>query len=112
MEVLNPKRGEVWWVAFDPSVGSEIQKTRPAVVISNDRSNRHLDRFQVIPVTTQIDKLYPGEAFIELDDVSVKVMCNQMTTSSIRRFVKKYAVVSSGQMSDIETALKVQLGLK
>ena len=81
-------------------------------MVSNDRSNRHLDRFQVIPVTTQIDKLYPGEALIELPDVSVKAMCNQVTTSSLRRFAKKYGVVTTAQMSDIETALKAQFGLK
>lgn len=111
MEVLSPKRGEVWWIAFDPSVGSEIQKTRPAVIISNDKSNRYLDRFQVIPITPQTDRVYPGEAIIELHGVSVKVMCNQLSTSSIRRFEKKYATVTKVQMFDIETALTTQLGL-
>ncbi len=52
------KRGEVWWVNFDPSVGGEIQKKRPAVILSNDASNKHLNRAQVIPLTSNVDGLY------------------------------------------------------
>ena len=56
----SPRRGEVWWVAFDPSLGGEIRKTRPAIVISNDVANRLLNRVQVIPITTNTAKLYPA----------------------------------------------------
>ena len=42
-------RGEVWWVNFDPSIGGEIQKRRPAIIVSNDVANRHLNRVQVVP---------------------------------------------------------------
>ena len=58
------RRGEVWWVNFDPSVGSETRKQRPAVVISNDVANKHLKRYQVVPLTSRVDKVYPGEALI------------------------------------------------
>jgi len=47
-------RGEVWWVNFDPSLGGEIQKTRPAVIVSNNASNRVLNRLQVLPITSQV----------------------------------------------------------
>jgi mRNA interferase MazF len=60
------KRGEVWWVEFDPAVGSEIRKTRPAVIVSNDAANRHLARVVVVPVTSNTAKVYPAEAVVTL----------------------------------------------
>ena len=76
------KRGEVWWVNFDPAVGSEIRKKRPAIIVSNDVSNKYLNRFQVVPLTKRTDKLYPGEAIVTLNGQSRKAMCDQLTTVS------------------------------
>ena len=59
------ERGEVYWVAFDPSLGEEIQKTRPAIVLSNNAANLALKRVQVVPITSKTHRAYPGETLIE-----------------------------------------------
>ncbi len=61
-----PRRGEIYWVVLDPTVGTEIRKTRPAVIVSNDSCNRFGSRVVVLPVTSHVESLYPGEARIRV----------------------------------------------
>jgi len=65
------KRGEVWWVNFEPSVGGEIRKKRPAVIVSNDAANKFLNRVQVAPFTSQTDRIYPSEAEVTVGGLSI-----------------------------------------
>ena len=69
------KRGEVWWVEFDPVMGSESRKTRPAVIISNDAANRNLPRAMAVALTSNTERVYPGHAL-----VSVGSTCPPITT--------------------------------
>jgi mRNA interferase MazF len=86
---MYPRRGEVWWVAFDPSVGGEIQKTRPAIVVSNNGANMALNRVIVVPLTSQTAKVYAGQAMVILNGEPRKAMADQLTTASKERLRSK-----------------------
>jgi mRNA interferase MazF len=105
------KRGEVWWINFQPSVGGEIQKQRPAVIVSNDASNKFLNRIQVLPLTTSVDRVYPSEAYVTVKGKKNKAMADQLTTVSKRRVQNRMARLSSSDLQAVEQAIKVQLGL-
>jgi len=105
-------RGEVWWVNFDPSVGGEIKKKRPAIIISNNAANKFLNRVQVIPLTSNTSRLYPSEALVTIRGNPSKAMADQITTVSKVRIFEKYAVVSEKELRDVEKALCVHLGIR
>lgn len=69
-------------MAFDPALGGEIRKTRPAIVVSNDAANRALNRIQVVPVTGNVTRLYPAEAYVTVGGARRKAMADQIATAS------------------------------
>jgi len=104
-------RGEVWWINFDPSVGGEIKKERPAVIVSNNAANRNLNRVQVVPITSNVSRIYPSEAMITLQGRPGKVMADQLTTVSKQRMREKAGEITSDEMTALELAIRLQLGL-
>jgi len=105
------KRGEVWWVNFEPAVGGEIRKKRPAVIISNDAANKYLNRVQVVPLTSRVGHVYPSEALVLLGDKQSKAMADQLTTVSKQRLINRVGRLANADLRKVEQAVKVQLGL-
>lgn len=106
-----PERGEVWWVDFEGGVGGEITKTRQAVVVSNDAANRALNRLQVVPLTSKIDRLYPSEAYVTLNGKQRKAMADQVTTAGKERLRQRLGRLSDADLLALDRVLRLQLGL-
>ena len=104
-------RGDIWWVNFDPSVGGEIRKQRPAVIISNDAANKHLNRVQVVPLTSTVGRVFPSEALVRFNRRQNKAMADQLTTVSKLRLVNRAGRLSPADIRAVEKAIRVQLDL-
>ncbi len=105
-------RGEVWWVDFPNPTGGEIQKRRPCVIISNDVSNRFLNRVQIIPLTSNVEKLQAGEAYVNVGGKPGKALATQIQTASKERVLNRMGMLTELEIEQIEKAIRVQLGMK
>lgn len=106
------KRGQVYWVNLDPVIGSEIRKTRPAMIISNNIQNRVSSRVVILPITSNIDKLFPFEAKINLENKQAKVLADQIRTIDKTRLRDYISTLTKIEMKDIEKATKITLSLE
>ena len=105
-----PRRGDIYWVALDPTLGSEIQKTRPALVISNDSCNACGARVVVVPITSNVSSLYPGEARISVRGRPARVLGDQLRSIDKTRLRARIGSLNQADLREAETAVLITLG--
>ena len=106
-----PRRGDVYWVALDPTLGSEIQKTRPAVIVSNNSCNTFGARVVVLPLTSNVDSLYPGEALVTVKGKPSRALGDQIRSLDKSRLRSKIEALSQDELAAVEEAVRITLGL-
>jgi mRNA interferase MazF len=107
----SPKRGEIWWVDFGKENGSKVTKKRPGVIISNDISNSVLDRYQIVPLTSNSEKIFPSECKIVFKKKTGKAMTDQVTTVHVSFLDKRGGKVTAEELLALEGRVMMQLGL-
>ena len=106
-----PRRGDVYWVGLDPVVGTEIRKTRPAVVVSNDSCNRYGTRVVVLPITSNVDSLFPGEALVKIKGKPGRALGDQIRSIDKSRLKTRLGVLTATEMVRVDEALAITLSL-
>jgi mRNA interferase MazF len=116
-EIANVKRGEIYLVSFDPTVGHEIRKTRPALIIQNDIGNRYSPLTIVAAITSKISPFpYPVEAVIEPSrtnglNVRSAIRLDQIRTVDRQRLMNRLGVIDPSTMAKVNQAIQISLGL-
>ena len=110
------RRGEIWFATLDPTQGSEIRKRRPVVIVSNDANNRAAGVVTVVPLTSNVEKVFPFEVLLPGRstglDRSSKACAQQVRTISKQRLAAARAgVVPAAEMRALESALRLHLAL-
>ncbi len=115
-KVINPKRGEIYLVSFDPTIGAEIQKTRPALILQNDIANEHSPITIVAAITSRFDNiLYPTEVLIQSPEggttIDSVVLLNQVRSIDQKRLIKRLGQLTDPTMMRVNRAIQISLGL-
>lgn len=113
---MNIRRGDVCLVALDPEVGKEISKTRPVVIISNDKNNEFSGTITVLPITSKsLEKIYPFEVFLAKGMGNLpkdsKVKADQIRTVDKTRLITHMGKLEEEEIAGIEKAIKIHLAL-
>jgi mRNA interferase MazF len=106
-----PRRGDIYWVALDPTLGTEIRKTRPAVIVSNDSCNAYGTRVVVLPITSNVSSLYPGEASIQVKGKPARALGDQIRSIDKARLRARAGRLSQDEVQAVDEALRITLGL-
>jgi mRNA interferase MazF len=112
-----PRRGELYWVDLDPTVGSEIAKTRPCLIVSNDTGNQYAGRVIVAPLTTGgTDRVYPFEVLVPSGTGGVtqtsKVVLDQIRAVDKRRLGRRIGALDAQLMRGVNRAIRLSLAVE
>lgn len=110
------KRGEIWLVNLDPTIGYEIKKSRPGVIIQNDVGNKYSPITIIAPLTSQkLEHIYPFEVLLAEKSSGLekdsKVLLNQIRAVDKKRLLRRLGKVDSETLFKIDEAIKISLGL-
>ena len=114
------QRGDIWYVDLEPSRASEANKTRPAVIVSNDRANATASRLgrgviTVVPVTSNVDRIYPFQVLLQAPDsglaVASKAQAEQVRSIAAQRLIRRIGRVSARELAELDDALRLHLAL-
>jgi mRNA interferase MazF len=113
---MNIKRGEIFLAALGPVLGKEISKTRPVVIVSNDKNNEFSGTVTILPITSKnIEKIYFFEVFLPRGSGNLpkdsKVKADQIRTIDKSRIITPIGKLSKGEIEEIEKAIKIHLDL-
>jgi mRNA interferase MazF len=110
------RRGEVWFANLNPTVGSETAKRRPVLIVSNDANNRASATITVVPITSQVERVYPFEVALRKGAAGLskasKAQAQQIRTISRERISgKRVGLLSTEEMTQVDAALRLHLSL-
>lgn len=106
-----PRRGDVYWANLDPTIGTEINKKRPCLIISSDEGNEVSSRVTVAAITSSVKTVYPFQVKIHMKNKDGKVLLNQIRTIDKQRLDGKITSLDKETMLQVDKALKVSLAL-
>ena len=115
--MIRPRRGDIYLVNFDPTLGAEIRKTRPALILQNDIGNKFSPVTIVAAISSKFEEpLYPTEVLISAKaltglTVDSVVLLNQIRTIDKKRLVKQLGTLSAAEMEEVNQALRISLAL-
>ena len=110
------KKGEIYLAELSPTIGSEISKKRPVLIVSNDINNQYADTVSIVPITSTTSKIYPFEVFLPKDEANLlndsKAKCNQIRTIDKLRIQKKFGKINDGKLREVEKAILIHLDIE
>ena len=112
VRVARARRGDVFWVALDPVIGTEVQKTRTAIIVSNDAMNQFSQRVVVVPITSNVDHCYPGEAMVTVKGKPARALGDQLRSIDKARLRGRVDTLIMGELQQVEEALRITLSLR